>query len=981
MTKIIGRPALLAILLVLALAGPAGPQDGTEPPRATGLIPLTADQLERIAAEWPRVTRVGLNALGFERINKVREEKGKPALDALSIRPVGEEVEGVLAAREASVLGAASNLELMGDLPVFVDNSLLRFFPPIRNQGSLGSCASFASTYVQMSYMTAFQRNLDIRSSTDNTNKYSPKWTYNMANDGKNEGSNFYANYSILEKHGAATWADFPYDNNYLAWSLDPAVWRSALGSRTRVTQYVYDASTDLGLEQIKELLVNGYVVVYGTYITSWAFQPIKDDPATADDDSSVGKSVGYYLNGTEGAHAMTIVGYNDAIWADVNSNGLVDTGEKGAFRIANSWGTGWAPNGVPDGGFTWLAYDALRDPSAVPDGPSIGRVPALQGDMVYVLTARNAYSPLIVAELTMSHLKRDQVRLSLGRSNTSATAPTTSWLPAMIRNQGGAFAFDGSTTAVSGTFVLDFTDILAAGAGLQRYYLGLHDNATGDPASLSAFKIVDLTTDPDTETVSSLVPQTADSQQIYAYVDYNYTGPSFNDPPLLSLPRVSPDSGLGGDTYTFTVSYRDQDGDAPSVKNVVVDGTPHAMTLVSGSAANGGYSFAMTLAAGSHSFYFYFDDGKGESARAPLAGETTGPAVYGLLATSLSPSSATAGGPEFVLGVNGDYFASGAVVTWDGSDRATTFVSANRLNAQIAAADIASGRTLPVAVRNPGGLTSNAVTFTVNNPAPALTSISPTGASGGAGSAVLTLHGTGFVSNSVMHWNGGDRTTTYVSPTELQGSLTAQDLSDGGEFVITVHNPTPGGGTSSGVSFFVSDFTMTATPQGLSASAGQSANCTVQVAPQFGSFDAVVALSATGLPRGCTATFSPQTVTLGAAAATSTLTLRTTARGASLAAVAAGAGGWLPPALGIVLLLAALVSWPGVFRTAPRGPVRRRLAAVALILFMVSIAGCSAGGGGGTDGGGTPAGTYYIGVHAISGGIDVVTLVTLVVS
>jgi C1A family cysteine protease len=981
-TKIIARTALLGTVLFLALAGPAGPQDGTEPPPATGLIALDAGQLERIAAEWPRITRVGLNFLGFERVNKVRQERGKPGLDPVSVRPVGDEVEGALAGRAASLLAATANLELAGDLPVSVDNSVLRFFPPIRNQGSLGSCASFASTYYQLSYMTAFQRNLDIRNPADNTNKYSPKWTYNMANDGKNEGSNFYDNFSILEKHGAATWADFPYDNNFLAWSLNPAVWRSALGARTRITQYIFDASADLGLEQIKELLINGYVVVYGTYISSWNFQPIKDDPATTDDDAAVNKSVCYWLNGTEGGHAMTVVGYNDAIWTDVNSNGLVDPGEKGAFRIANSWGTGWAPGGLGDGGFTWLAYDALRQTSAVAGGPSVGRVQAFQSDMVFVLTARNSYSPLIIGEFSVSHLKRSQLRLSLGRSNTSASVPSTTWNPTMVRNQGGAFAFDGSTTAVSGTFVLDFTDILAAGAGMQRYYLGLNDNTADDPASLSAFKIVDLTTEPDTETVSSLVPQTADSQQIYAYVDYDYPGPAYNDPPLLSSAQVSPASGQAGATYTFSVRYYDQDGDVPTVKNVIVDGGVHAMSLRSGqAAANGWYDFAMTLAAGSHGHHFYFEDGKGESARAPLAGDAAGPAAYGLLATSLAPSSAVAGDPGFTLGVNGTDFASGAVVTWDGGDRPTTFVSSSRVNAQIADTDIALGRALPVSVRNPGGLLSNAVTFTVNNPRPALTSVSPTAMSGGANAAVLTVRGTGFVPNAVVQWNGTDRITTYVDATELRASLTAQDLSNGGEFVVTVHNPTPGGGASTGVSFIVSDFTMTATPQGLSAAAGQSANCALQVTPQFGSFDSVVSFSATGLPRGCTATFSPQTATPGAAAATTTLTLKTTARSSALAAAAAGRGSWLPPALGIALLFAAFGFGPIVRRAAVQGPMRRRLAAVALILLMVSIAGCSAGGGGGSETGGTPAGTYNIGVHATSGGLSVLTMVTLVVS
>ena len=35
----------------------------------------------------------------------------------------------------------------------------------------------------------------------------------------------------------------------------------------------------------------------------------------------------------------MTLVGYNDNIWVDINHDGKIQTGEKGAFKIANSWG------------------------------------------------------------------------------------------------------------------------------------------------------------------------------------------------------------------------------------------------------------------------------------------------------------------------------------------------------------------------------------------------------------------------------------------------------------------------------------------------------------------------------------------------------------------------------------------------------------------------------------------------------------------
>jgi len=84
---------------------------------------------------------------------------------------------------------------------------------------------------------------------------------------------------------------------------------------------------------------------------------------------------------------------------------------------------------------------------------------------------------------------------------------------------------------------------------------------------------------------------------------------------------------------------------------------------------------------------------------------------------TSISPTSATAGGAGFTLTVNGSNFISTSVVKWGGSNRTTTRVSATRLTAAILASDIATASTVQVTVFNPtpGGGTSAALTFTVN--------------------------------------------------------------------------------------------------------------------------------------------------------------------------------------------------------------------------------------------------------------------------
>ena len=81
-----------------------------------------------------------------------------------------------------------------------------------------------------------------------------------------------------------------------------------------------------------------------------------------------------------------------------------------------------------------------------------------------------------------------------------------------------------------------------------------------------------------------------------------------------------------------------------------------------------------------------------------------------------LVPDAKAPGGTDFTLTVNGTGFVSGSVVNWNGSPRATTFVSASKLKAAIPAADIAANGTATVTVVNPapGGGTSNVAFFSV---------------------------------------------------------------------------------------------------------------------------------------------------------------------------------------------------------------------------------------------------------------------------
>jgi hypothetical protein len=174
---------------------------------------------------------------------------------------------------------------------------------------------------------------------------------------------------------------------------------------------------------------------------------------------------------------------------------------------------------------------------------------------------------------------------------------------------------------------------------------------------------------------------------------------------------------------------------------------------------------------------------------------------------SSLSATSALVGAAAFTLTVNGANFVNGSTVKWNGSSRTTTYVSTGQLKAAILATDLATAGTFPVTVVNPSPPVgpSNALDFTVNNPAPTLTSIAPDSITAGGSAFTLTLNGTGFVSGSVVKWNTTLLSTTYVSATKLTAPIPATD-STPGTVSVTVVNATPGGGTSNAETFTINN-------------------------------------------------------------------------------------------------------------------------------------------------------------------------------
>ncbi|HET9307796.1 MAG TPA: Ig-like domain repeat protein [Candidatus Sulfotelmatobacter sp.] len=71
-----------------------------------------------------------------------------------------------------------------------------------------------------------------------------------------------------------------------------------------------------------------------------------------------------------------------------------------------------------------------------------------------------------------------------------------------------------------------------------------------------------------------------------------------------------------------------------------------------------------------------------------------------------------------------------------------------------------------------------------------------------------LTVSGTGFVSGSVVRWNGSPRPTTFISNSQLKAGISAADIATAGTASVTVVNSAPGGGTSNVTLLPVTDST-----------------------------------------------------------------------------------------------------------------------------------------------------------------------------
>ncbi len=305
----------------------------------------TAPQTEFVMGAAPSAEKVGtLPTLGYEEMIYSLEDYIL-ALKRTYIN--NDELKQALAAAERN--------------DSYVDNSKLKYFPKIGDQGSIGSCVAWSCIYYQFTHEV--NKALD-RAATDETT-FQPMFLYNIYN-GCNQARHIE---NLLFSTGCAPVSMVRDTQNDKNWNTEYDIWREA--TNYRICNYlsfpvigekgIYVSSVDdPDIAAMKAALRAGDILSFPGPIAEYKKEKVVAAPGV--DESIVGEEIVVKTLGTGIAnHMMTVVGYNDNIWVDHNKNGKVDQGELGAFKIANQYGEKRHSNG-----FFWVSYDAMNEKSMV---------------------------------------------------------------------------------------------------------------------------------------------------------------------------------------------------------------------------------------------------------------------------------------------------------------------------------------------------------------------------------------------------------------------------------------------------------------------------------------------------------------------------------------------------------------------------------------------------------------------------------------
>ncbi len=219
------------------------------------------------------------------------------------------------------------------------------YMPGIGNQKKVGSCSAWAVAYAMRTYYLAAETGHKPLSDADIA---SPAFVFNATTTRPSSdatqcgGASITSAIDLLIDEGADSLSRFPYDGTSCVPA--PTAEEREVATRWRLNGgYAAIQGSDLkNPDSYREHLEKGQPVIVGIGINTqeWFAWEHRSDVYTLTSQS---------LNkgGVHGGHAVVLVGYDD--------DKVAADGERGAFRLMNSWGTDWGDNG-----YMWISYHAM---------------------------------------------------------------------------------------------------------------------------------------------------------------------------------------------------------------------------------------------------------------------------------------------------------------------------------------------------------------------------------------------------------------------------------------------------------------------------------------------------------------------------------------------------------------------------------------------------------------------------------------------
>lgn len=206
--------------------------------------------------------------------------------------------------------------------------------PPVDNQGQQGSCVAWAVAYAARSYFNATAKSLNYVGTDGKRNDeavFSPAFVYNQVKaSGCGAGSYISDALNLLQNVGVCSWKVMPYNANDC--NTQPTVEQKQQAANFKIKKW---GRVPITVNSLRKYLYYDYAIIIAQRTDKHFDYPSEKDASG----EYVLKT--YTGEGSRSGHAMVMVGYDD---------------NRKAFKIQNSWSTGWANKG-----FIWLSYDIVE--------------------------------------------------------------------------------------------------------------------------------------------------------------------------------------------------------------------------------------------------------------------------------------------------------------------------------------------------------------------------------------------------------------------------------------------------------------------------------------------------------------------------------------------------------------------------------------------------------------------------------------------